>query len=221
MHAHSRQTSKPGPNTDRILEIVNYKHTQCHLFRTSKSQSIHSAIYLQIAKVIIIHWQKLKHTQCHLFTTWKSQGIHSAIHLQLAKSKHTRCQPITTAKNRNVHSVIYLQLATIKTYTVPSILQMVTYFCLLQEGKNENTNNKKQSKASKQTNRPCRYVLTSTFLKNQCQTSPRWVQANAGVFSHRKRFDLCSGNLQLGQWGYRCTKGSVWSQHGKRNSLRD
>ena len=174
MHTHVRPTSLVQ-NTDRILEMVNYKHTQCHLFRTSESQIIHNAIYLQIAKVkaytvsCIYNWQKSKHTLCHLFTTGKSQRIHSAIHLKLAKSKHAQCQPITTAKHQNIHSVFYLQLATIKPYTVPSILQLVTYFCLLQEGKNENTTNNKQSKASKQTNRPCRYFLTSAFLKNQCQ----------------------------------------------------
>ena len=160
MHTHVRPTSLVQ-NTDRILEMVNYKHTQCHLFRTSESQIIHNAIYLQIAKVkaytvsCIYNWQKSKHTLCHLFTTGKSQRIHGAIHLKLAKSKHAQCQPITTAKHQNIHSVFYLQL--------------VTYFCLLQEGKNENTTNNKQSKASKQTNRPCRYFLTSAFLKNQCQ----------------------------------------------------
>lgn len=201
MHTHVRPTSLVQ-NTDRILEMVNYKHTQCHLFRTSESQSIHNAIYLQIAKVkpytvpYIYNWQKSKHTLCHLFTAGKSQRIHSAIHLQLAKSKHAQCQPITTAKSQSIHSAICLQLATIKPYTVPSILQLVTYSWLLQEGKNENTTNNKQSKASKQRNRPCRYVLTSAFLKSQCQTSPRWALAHARGFSQRKRFDLCSGNLQ-------------------------
>ena len=123
MHAHSRQTSKPGPNTDRILEIVNYKHTQCHLFRTSKSQSIHSAIYLQIAKVIIIHLQlakikaytvssiynlkKSRNTQCRPFTTGKIKAYTVSANYNCQKSKRAQCHLFTTGNNQNIHSAIY------------------------------------------------------------------------------------------------------------------